>query len=519
MKNIIYIKYYYKKGIVLLLYFFVFNTLVNGQTPVTQITFIGNSAATVTETNIKGAGYTFSQWIGTADFTVNYSSSLADDVLNLTSFKAGTADFIPISFPGVVAQVKRLGNSIIADKRDFITSWNRVSSAPPAAAISGTFNCDAPKITSMESALLSNNINSGYDNVFNNTTASPHYNNIERVDYIVPTGFTAIGTPDKGGFAIFDRGVGDSFKIAAITSIDITGNPSSYKTLLTVPVAKFSSTGLLLTGFDYTIFVSDPLVNGGQCRPSTRQNQNIRGVFISLQDLGIAVNEVVYGYSLFGQDVDPALGHVLTDPSTFPANSSFSGCLDLLNVNSIFQSGIVILPVKLNSFISAFNKRNNSIDLKWETTLEQGLQSFSIEKSYNATDWYSIGNTKSTGNPNGSSYFFTDNKPGTALKLYYRLKMINGDGSYQYSNTILQNNTAQSEINLIINENSLIIKTGIKVKEAYLIDASGKEAQRKKDILPGTDIDFSLNTLSSGLYVVILVDLNNIPTSKKFMKL
>jgi hypothetical protein len=508
-----------KNGLMLCFYFLICFKQASAQSPITQIAYSANSEATVTETNIKGAGFSFSQWTSAANFTVNYSSNAADDVLNITSFNVGAANYIPISPPYTYAQVKREGNAVITDKRNFITSWNRTPSSPAAAATSGIFNCDGAKITSMESALLTNNINTGYDNVFNNTTGSPHYNNIERVDYIVPTGFVAFKTPNKAGFAIFDRGVGDSFKIAAITSLDILGNPSAYKTLVTVPTAKFSAAGLLVANFDYTIFVSDPLVALGECRPSTKNNQNIRGVYISLQDLGISVNETIYGYSLFGQDVNPALGHVLTNPATFPKNSNFTNCLDLVNVNSLFQSGIVILPTKLTSFTSAFNKRNNRIDLNWETTLEQGLQNFTIEKSTNGTDWNAIGTVKSSGISNGSNYFFADDKLTTAPKLYYRLKMVNEDGSIQYSGTIVQNNTSLSEINLIINDNSLLLKTVIKAKEAHLVDATGKKMQSKKAIKPGADIQFSLNALPSGLYVVLLVDESNTPFSKKFMKL
>ncbi len=508
-----------KKALVPCIYFFIFFNEVKAQSPVTHIAYSANSAATVTETNINGAGYSFSVWANTANFTVNYSSDITDDVMNITSFNVGPANYIPVSPPYTYAQVKRVGNGVVNDNRNFITSWNRTSSSPAAAATSGTFNCYGAKITSMESALLTNNINTGYDNVFNNTTASPHYNNIERVDYIVAAGFVAVASTNKAGFAIFDRGVGDSFKIAAITSLDITGNPSGYKTLVTVPTAKFTAAGLLTANFDYTIFVSDPLVALGQVRPSTQSNQNIRGVYISLNDLGIGVHETIYGYSLFGQDVNPALGHILTNPATFPVNSSFANCLDLVNVNSLFQSGIVILPVKLASFTSTFNKRNNRIDLNWETTLEQGLRNFIIEKSTNGTDWNAIATVKSSGITNGSNYFFADDKLTTAPKLYYRLKMVNEDGSMQYSGSIVQNNTSLSEINLIINENSLLIKTAVKAKEAQLVDASGKKMQSKKSIKPGADIQFSLNALPAGLYIVLLVDESNTPFSKKFMKL
>lgn len=489
------------------------------QAPITAITYAGSGVPSNTENNIKGAGYTFSQWISLANFTVNYATSPADDVVSITSFNAAGNNYIPITFPNAFTKVRRVANADIKDNRNFITYWNRCSSFPPVGDIIGIFNCLAPKVVSMEASLLSNNINSGYDNVFSNSISAPHYNNIERVDFIVPNGFVATGTPNKAGFTVFDRGVGDTFKIAAITAVDAARNPTAYKTLVTVPASMFTAAGLLPSSFDYIIFVSDPMVASGELRPSTKSNQNIRGAYISLQDLGIGVYETVYGYSLFAQDVNPALGHVLTDPSTFPVDTNSGNCLDLLNVNSLFQSGIVILPIKLGSFTGFFNKRNKTVDLNWTTSLEQGLKNFTIEKSENGTDWKSAGYVNGSGNISGAEYSFADNNLSASAKSFYRLKMINDDGSFQYSNIVVIQLPSNKEINLITGESSLIVKTELKIKTARLIDMSGKDVQPEKNKLSGIDIEFSLNTLPSGIYILVLVDENNKPYSKKFMKL
>lgn len=487
------------------------------QTPITQIAYASNNLPTEPENNIKGAGYGYSVWANTASFQVRYASNPTGDITSITSFNTSSAsNFIPIPFPGAVVKLRRVANAVITDTRNFITSWNKTTSMPLAAATSGTFNFIAPKITSMETSLLSNNINSGYDNFFNNTTADPHYNNIERVDYVVPTGFAAANTPNRIGFSIFDRGVGDDFKIAAITSIDASGNPTAYKSLLSVPTSKFSPTGLMPTDFDYSIIVSDPAVSAGECRPSTRNTQNMRGVFVSLQDLGIAINETIYGYSLFGQDVNPASGHVLTNPATFPTNTSFSNCLDLVNVNSLFQSGIVLLPVKLISFAGNYSKRRNRTDLNWATSLETGLGYFCVQKSYNSSDWFEIGNI----NPSGSDYAFTDGNPGTAPRLYYRLKMVGKDSSTQFSNILSFNNTTAKEMTLLLNENRLQVTNGTNIKAIRIFDVAGKEVQPQKTVASGTNsFEFSLDSLPDGTFVIVLIDQDNITQSKKFMKL
>ncbi|MGB4843487.1 MAG: T9SS type A sorting domain-containing protein [Ferruginibacter sp.] len=508
----------YKQALLFCLLLIVFNA-VSAQTPVTQIGYIGNNVSTQTEASIKGAGYSFSQWTTASNFNINYATTSGNDILSIVSFTAAGNTFIPITLASAVTKAKRVANGTIKDDRNFITYWNKCSAFPAAGATSGTFNCDAPKITSMEVAMSGNNINSGYDNIFNNTPSDPHYGNVERLDYIAPNGFIAINTPDKAGFVVFDRGVGDDFKMAAITAVDASGNPTAYKTLITVPASKFSASGLLQSPFDYVIFVSDPDIASGESRPSTKSNQNIKGVYISMADLGIAVNETIYGYSLFGQDVDPSAGHVLTDPTTFPVNSSFASCLDPLNVFTLFQSGIVVLPVKLNSFNGFYNRRNKAVDLKWSTSNEQGLNYFNIEKSSNSTDWSRITKINASGNTDGRDYFFTDNNLQTTPKLYYRLKMVNSNGSFQYSNIAYINHPSEKEINLITGETSLIIKTDIDIKTARLIDLSGKDVQPEKNKIPGVDIEFSLTLLPSGIYIVVLSDVNNKSYSKKFMKL
>ena len=492
---------------------------VIAQSPITQIGYSNNSIPTQTETNINGAGYSFSQWITGSNFTVNYGTTAANDILSITSFTAGGNNYIPLTSPNALIKVRRAANAAVNDQRNFITYWSKCSTFPLPAALFGTIDCDAPKITSMEAAMSTNNINSGYDNLFNNTISAPHYGNIERVDYVVPNGFLAINTPDKAGFAVFDRGGGDDFKMAAITAVDASGNPSAYKTLITVPASKFSATGLLQSSFDYIIFVSDPNVASGQSRPSTKSNQNIKGVYISFQDLGIAVNETIYGYSLFGQDVDPGSGHVLTDPSTFPVNSSFGGALDPLNVFTLFQSGIVVLPVKLNSFAGIYNKSGKTVDLKWTTSSEQGLKYFTVEKSNNSTDWVAINNLNASGNNTGSHYFFTDKNLGSESNLYYRLKMRNDDGSIQYSDIVFLRQPQPDEINLMISKTGLVIKTEIEVREVKVFDMSGNLVTSQTEKKSGGDIEISISSLPPGMYIVVLADRQNTTYTKKFLKI
>lgn len=97
------------------------------------------------------------------------------------------------------------------------------------------------------------------------------------------------------------------------------------------------------------------------------------------------------------------------------------------------------LPVELSSFSSTVNGRN--VRLNWETKTELNFRNFSIERAIfkmndASVNWNSIGTVQASGT--GSSpmkYSFNDNKlqPG---KYQYRLKMLNYDGAFTYSNII-----------------------------------------------------------------------------------
>lgn len=100
------------------------------------------------------------------------------------------------------------------------------------------------------------------------------------------------------------------------------------------------------------------------------------------------------------------------------------------------------LPVELTTFAGVFN--GNAIELKWETATEVNNYGFEIERkiSLNGT-WEKIGFVSGSGNSNSPhNYSYADNNLVGGTKFYYRLKQIDIDGHYEYSNEV--------EVNIII---------------------------------------------------------------------
>ncbi|HEU4473141.1 MAG TPA: Ig-like domain-containing protein [Flavisolibacter sp.] len=90
------------------------------------------------------------------------------------------------------------------------------------------------------------------------------------------------------------------------------------------------------------------------------------------------------------------------------------------------------LPVKLVSFTATAQDRIAA--LKWTTESEIGFSRFVIERSLNGSEFHTIGSVAARGGNNLAQYIHTDDLSGIAsAKVYYRLRMVDLDGSQAYS--------------------------------------------------------------------------------------
>ncbi len=108
-----------------------------------------------------------------------------------------------------------------------------------------------------------------------------------------------------------------------------------------------------------------------------------------------------------------------------------------VNIPLINQGSIIntcgILPVTLLSFTA--HKQNNTTMLQWQTTNEINNSYFSVERSPDLKLFTLISNKPATNNPLRSNYSFVDNLPLNDLN-YYRLKQVDKDGKFTYSNVV-----------------------------------------------------------------------------------
>jgi len=108
---------------------------------------------------------------------------------------------------------------------------------------------------------------------------------------------------------------------------------------------------------------------------------------------------------------------------------------DISNVNFSITEAV---PVELASFNYMINK--NSVTLNWITASEINSHGFEIQRNKISHEkengWVSVGFIEGKGTTTESSFYtFTDKKlqPGSYV---YRLKMIDNDGTFEYSNEV-----------------------------------------------------------------------------------
>jgi len=141
-----------------------------------------------------------------------------------------------------------------------------------------------------------------------------------------------------------------------------------------------------------------------------------------------------------GTDADD-IGHVQF------RQGQVTGDMDIDGVRVATSWSQAPLPVELTSFTA--NVINRSVELNWETATEINNYGFSVERRVMNEEWKTIAFVRGYGNCNSQKYYsFIDEEPSYG-KIQYRLKQIDFDGAYKYSETIhvFVNGDVESKLN------------------------------------------------------------------------
>ena len=218
-------------------------------------------------------------------------------------------------------------------------------------------------------------------------------------------------------------------------------------------------------------------------------------------------------------------GQVIYNSTTTRFNSTTNGVVNGLasassaRANPQFQSGT--LPVKLSEFSVA--DKASSVLLAWKTDIEVNSSHFEVERSADGKDWGSIGSVQASGNASvAQNYSFSDAAPLDGSN-YYRLKMVDIDGRFEYSgiksvtvtnsvlNVVTAPNPATSFINISVNQ------PGREPYRLRLINRAGQVVFDQKYAAANNRIQLSLSNYTDGSYFVEVTNSNGLRKINKVM--
>ncbi|MEL6659982.1 MAG: right-handed parallel beta-helix repeat-containing protein [Bacteroidota bacterium] len=171
-------------------------------------------------------------------------------------------------------------------------------------------------------------------------------------------------------------------------------------------------------------------------------------------------------------------------------------------IHDIGAANVAFLPVELLYFTGR-NTDGGSL-LTWQTATEENNQGFSIEHSTDSKTWQAIGFVAGAESSTQiHDYTFLDDSPSAGIN-YYRLKQMDFDGSYEYSDMValrFEASNADSKLVVFPNPASNFLNYRLAdlnaVQSVRLLDMFGRPVKRIStidgqisllDVLPGSYI-------------------------------
>lgn len=158
------------------------------------------------------------------------------------------------------------------------------------------------------------------------------------------------------------------------------------------------------------------------------------------------------------------------------------------------------VPVSWKSF--DVRKKDEAAELMWATASEVNNDYFDIERSSDGLDFESIGILSGAGTfENESNYSFTDHNPLTG-KSYYRIKQVDFDGSFDYSDILVLRKSDINELKVYPNPTQGIVNLSLPEADMNIEiwDVQGKKVGEY--FSSAKDIQLDLSMLRKGYYQI-----------------
>ena len=229
---------------------------------------------------------------------------------------------------------------------------------------------------------------------------------------------------------------------------------------------------------------------------------------------------------IVGQN-NPFFSNVLVPGTAGSANLGFNPNLASppAGYTGPFNTGPIALPVELTSFTAQVT--NEGVRLSWTTASELNNSGFEVQRSTNQTNWATLGFVRGAGTTTeAQSYSFVD--ASASGRVFYRLKQVDFDGQFEYSNIIEVNAGVPKTFALEQNyPNPFNPSTAISYQlpvagnvSLKVFDMLGKEVAtlvNARQEAGAYTVNFNANNLSSGVYFYRLQAGNFVQTRKMML--
>jgi hypothetical protein len=167
---------------------------------------------------------------------------------------------------------------------------------------------------------------------------------------------------------------------------------------------------------------------------------------------------------------------------------------------TVSYSATAAMPILISSF---YAKRNNSVvTLNWNTLIEINAKEFVLQKN-SGNGFVDVKTIPASNKANGASYITTDNNVDKG-NTFYRLKMVDFDGTYTNSDTRTVKGTASDSEYMVFpnpsNGNGKVSITDIsEPTDVQVIDNTGRVI---KNVSMNNNNSIDLNNLQNGMYQI-----------------
>lgn len=293
----------------------------------------------------------------------------------------------------------------------------------------------------------------------------------------------------------------------------------------------FTSTGDVFTDSSYITINPDPSIVLDSIKIKTNQNDDLK---ITIED---SISISIMGYYSDGIEREltyqPGISYSTLTNSVSLEDEGFvkgliigydeltieyNGMTDFIDLEVIPKKEYdtvkaAPLPVTFSGVSARFN--GSEIKVEWSTASEQNNQYFEIEHSTNAQIFTPAGRVKATNFPNGSNYNFyhVDFVPGNN---YYRIKQVDWDGKFSYSNTVIAIVNVQKNVVVYPNPVQDLLhidfgSSGIssEIKSVRISNTYGQVLIVKNMEGSPAKATISLAGLPAGIYTLQIIDKQN----------